>query len=134
MSVPSGLSDGTINKTGAFRFLATKVGFNPPTIGNGLSRKLIRQEIEGSLRRLGTDHVDLYYAHKDHRADPLEETLAALRGRDPREGSDALQMVCAYLIGLLFTFLGEPLTTHLIRITWPGLTNEEADGGEREIR
>ena len=64
----------------------------------------------------------------------LEEALAALRGRDPQEGSDALQTVCAYLIGLLFTFLGEPLTTHLIRITWPGLTNEEADGGEREIR
>jgi aryl-alcohol dehydrogenase-like predicted oxidoreductase len=57
--------------------LATKVGFNTPDIGNGLSRKIIRQEIEGSLRHLGTDHVDLYYAHKDHRSDPLEETLAA---------------------------------------------------------
>jgi aryl-alcohol dehydrogenase-like predicted oxidoreductase len=57
--------------------LATKVGFNTPAVGNGLSRKVIRQEIEGSLRRLGTDHVDLYYAHKDHRADPLEETLGA---------------------------------------------------------
>jgi aryl-alcohol dehydrogenase-like predicted oxidoreductase len=58
-------------------FLATKVGFNAPRVGNGLSRKVIRQEIEASLRRLGTDHVDLYYAHKDHRSDPLEETLAA---------------------------------------------------------
>jgi aryl-alcohol dehydrogenase-like predicted oxidoreductase len=58
-------------------FLATKVGFNTPAVGSGLSRKIIRQEIEGSLRRLGTDHVDLYYAHKDHRADPLGETLAA---------------------------------------------------------
>ncbi len=57
-------------------FLATKVGFNTPTVGNGLSRRLIRQEIEGSLRRLGTDHVELYYAHKDHRADAIEETLA----------------------------------------------------------
>jgi aryl-alcohol dehydrogenase-like predicted oxidoreductase len=57
-------------------FLATKVGFNRPTVGNGLSRKVIRQEIEGSLRRLQTDRVDLYYAHKDHRADSLDETLA----------------------------------------------------------
>lgn len=58
-------------------FLATKVGFNTPAVGNGLSRTIIRQEIEGSLRRLGTDHVDLYYSHKDHRADALEETLGA---------------------------------------------------------
>jgi aryl-alcohol dehydrogenase-like predicted oxidoreductase len=56
--------------------LATKVGFNTPTVGNGLSRRIIRQEIEVSLRRLGTDYIDLYYAHKDHRSDPLEETLA----------------------------------------------------------
>jgi aryl-alcohol dehydrogenase-like predicted oxidoreductase len=58
-------------------FLATKVGFNRPPTGNGLSRAIIRREIEGSLRRLGTDRVDLYYAHRDHRGDPLEETLAA---------------------------------------------------------
>ncbi len=58
-------------------FLATKVGFNRPPTGNGLSRALIRSEIEGSLRRLDTDRVDLYYAHKDHRSDPLEQTLAA---------------------------------------------------------
>ncbi len=58
-------------------FLATKVGFNTPAVGSGLSRRVIRQEIEASLRRLGTDHVDLYYAHKDHRSDPLEETLEA---------------------------------------------------------
>ena len=56
-------------------FLATKVGFNTPAKGTGLSRKMILQEIEGSLTRLGTDHVDLYYAHKDERTDPLEETL-----------------------------------------------------------
>ncbi|MCX7030632.1 MAG: aldo/keto reductase [Spirochaetes bacterium] len=58
-------------------FLATKVGFNTPKVGNGLSRSVIRREIEGSLRRLGTDRIDLYYAHKDHRSDPLVETLAA---------------------------------------------------------
>ncbi len=64
-------------KNRAELFLATKVGFNTPAVGNGLSRRIIRQELEGSLRHLGVDHVDLYYAHKDHRPDPLEETLGA---------------------------------------------------------
>jgi aryl-alcohol dehydrogenase-like predicted oxidoreductase len=58
-------------------FLVTKVGANPPAVGWGLSRKVIMQEIDESLRRLGTDRVDLYYAHIDSRADDLEETLAA---------------------------------------------------------
>jgi aryl-alcohol dehydrogenase-like predicted oxidoreductase len=58
-------------------FLASKVGFNRPKVGPGLSRKIIRQELEGSLRRMGVDHLDLYFAHTDHRADPLEETLGA---------------------------------------------------------
>ena len=42
-----------------------------------LSAAIIKREIEGSLKRLGTDHVDLYYAHQDRREDPLEETLGA---------------------------------------------------------
>lgn len=58
-------------------FLATKVGFNTREIGHSLSAQTIVRELEGSLRRMGTDYVDLYYAHKDHRADPLEETLEA---------------------------------------------------------
>ncbi len=56
-------------------FIATKVGFNTPDLGHSLSRKTILQEFEGSLKRLQTDYVDLYYAHKDHREDALEETL-----------------------------------------------------------
>ena len=56
-------------------FLATKVGFNTPQLGHGLSKEIILQEFEGSLKRLQTNYVDLYYAHKDHREDPLEETL-----------------------------------------------------------
>jgi aryl-alcohol dehydrogenase-like predicted oxidoreductase len=58
-------------------FLATKVGFNRPDVGRSLKPKVIRSEIEGSLKRLGTDHVDLYYAHTDVREDPLEQTLDA---------------------------------------------------------
>ncbi|WP_405094130.1 aldo/keto reductase [Micromonospora sp. NBC_01392] len=44
----------------------------------GLSRKHIMSEIDASLRRLGTDHVDLYQIHRLDPATPIEETLEAL--------------------------------------------------------
>jgi len=43
----------------------------------GLSRKHIRESIDGSLRRLGTDYVDLYQAHRYDTETPLEETMQA---------------------------------------------------------
>ena len=46
--------------------------------GHGLSRKAIMQEIDDSLRRLGTDYVDLYQIHRWDNATPIEETLEAL--------------------------------------------------------
>jgi len=52
--------------------IATKVGYD-----KGLAPERIAEAAEASLRRLGTDYVDLYYAHKDDAATPLEETLAA---------------------------------------------------------
>ncbi len=58
--------------------IATKVGFNRDDIGPSLSRETIEKESAGSLKRLQTDRVDLYYAHADIRTDPLEETLGAL--------------------------------------------------------
>ncbi|MGH3498173.1 MAG: aldo/keto reductase family protein [Nocardioidaceae bacterium] len=44
---------------------------------SGLSRKHLRESIEGSLRRLKTDHVDLYQAHRYDHETPLEETMEA---------------------------------------------------------
>jgi len=44
---------------------------------SGLSRKHILESIEGSLRRLRTDHVDLYQAHRYDTETPLEETMQA---------------------------------------------------------
>src|SRR3712207_1060467 len=44
----------------------------------GAGADTLRHALDGSLRRLGTDHVDLYYVHVDDRRTPLEETLAAL--------------------------------------------------------
>jgi aryl-alcohol dehydrogenase (NADP+) len=60
--------------------LATKV-FNrmrPGPNGAGLSRKAVLTEIDASLRRLGTDYVDLYQIHRWDPATPIEETMEAL--------------------------------------------------------
>ena len=46
--------------------------------GGGLSRKAIMSEIDNSLRRLGTDYVDVYMIHRLDSDTPLEETLEAL--------------------------------------------------------
>ena len=46
--------------------------------GAGLSRKAILAEIDASLKRLGTDHVDLYQIHRWDYGTPIEETLEAL--------------------------------------------------------
>lgn len=46
----------------------------------GASAKVLRESLEGSLRRLGTDRIDLYYVHVDDRSTPLEETLETLAG------------------------------------------------------
>jgi len=46
--------------------------------GRGLSRKAIFQEIDASLKRLGTDYVDLYQIHRWDAVTPIEETLEAL--------------------------------------------------------
>lgn len=60
--------------------LATKVHgrMRPGANGAGLSRKAIFQEIDASLKRLGTDYVDLYQTHRWDANTPIEETLEAL--------------------------------------------------------
>jgi aryl-alcohol dehydrogenase-like predicted oxidoreductase len=60
--------------------LATKVHGvrRPGPNGGGLSRKHILSEIDASLKRLGTDYVDLYQIHRLDHETPIEETLEAL--------------------------------------------------------
>src|SRR5215217_7131605 len=48
----------------------------PGVNDRGLSRRHIIQQVENSLRRLGTDYIDLYYAHNPDPDTPLEQTLA----------------------------------------------------------
>lgn len=61
-------------------FLATKCGVRP--VGEnqfgGLSAEAVLSAVEGSLKRLQTDYIDLYYIHADWRETPLEEMLGAL--------------------------------------------------------
>ena len=63
--------------------LATKFGMdmggaNGPDWGARASRRYVRKAVEASLRRLGTDHIDLYQLHQPDLVTPVEETLEAL--------------------------------------------------------
>jgi aryl-alcohol dehydrogenase (NADP+) len=60
--------------------IATKVHgpMRPGPNGAGLSRKAILTEVDHSLRRLGTDYIDLYQIHRLDPRTPIEETLEAL--------------------------------------------------------
>ena len=60
--------------------IATKVNgaVRPDVNGHGLSRKAILTEVDNSLRRLGTDYIDLFIIHRFDYETPLEETLETL--------------------------------------------------------
>ncbi|MFK4088416.1 aldo/keto reductase [Kribbella sp. NPDC020789] len=72
--------------------IATKVGWEPLVVGGfpeqteGLGSAAIDAALELSLRRLGIDHIDLYWAHRDDRNTPMEETIAAF-GRHHAAGT-----------------------------------------------
>jgi aryl-alcohol dehydrogenase-like predicted oxidoreductase len=55
--------------------IATKVGSEIPGQGKGLSKAWITRQVEASLKRLQTDHIDLYQSHRDDPSTPVEETL-----------------------------------------------------------
>ena len=57
--------------------LATKVGSETKEHGFDISKKHILKSIDESLKRLGTDHIDLYYTHFDDKVTSVEETLSA---------------------------------------------------------
>jgi len=79
-----GLSEEYIGKAIAGRrdevVLATKTGFplHEGPNGQGLSRRRIIASVEASLRRLGTDYIDLFYLHRPDPHTPIDESLRAL--------------------------------------------------------
>ncbi|MBO9123737.1 MULTISPECIES: aldo/keto reductase [unclassified Rhizobium] len=84
---PPGLSEELLGKAlKGYReevVIATKFGMdtegaNGRDFGVRGSRRYIRRAVEASLRRLGTDHIDLYQLHTPDRTTPIEETIAAL--------------------------------------------------------
>jgi aryl-alcohol dehydrogenase-like predicted oxidoreductase len=85
---PDGGSERVLGKLLAGRrdevVLATKFGHPSVDMGYGPAagakggRAYIRRAVEGSLRRLGTDHIDLYQMHMPDPVTPIDETLAAL--------------------------------------------------------
>ena len=57
--------------------IATKVGMEMGPQDKGLSKAYILRAVEASLKRLQTDHIDLYQSHRDDPSTPLDETLEA---------------------------------------------------------
>src|SRR5438477_4207515 len=84
---PAGASEELLGRALGSRrdevVVATKFGMdtrgaNGPDWGVRGSRRYIHRAVEASLRRLGTDHIDLYQMHEPDRTTPIEETLRAL--------------------------------------------------------
>lgn len=62
----------------ATKFGMDMEGLNGPDRGARASRRYVRRAVEASLRRLGTDHIDLYQLHQPDLVTPVEETLEAM--------------------------------------------------------
>jgi hypothetical protein len=107
--------------------LATKVFFpmGPGPNDRGLSRKHVLAGIDASLRRLRTDHVDLYQVHRWDDETPIEETIADATV-DPADGLTTPAITSkAGAAGTRASKAVFPLmvaaTTRVRRRTWPGL-------------
>jgi aryl-alcohol dehydrogenase-like predicted oxidoreductase len=74
-ALPAGVRDDVVLAT---KFGMDMKGLNGSDHGVRGSRRYVRRAIEGSLRRLLTDHIDLYQLHEPDPVTPIEETLAAL--------------------------------------------------------
>ncbi|MET8048975.1 aldo/keto reductase [Streptosporangium sp. NPDC005286] len=105
--------------------LSTKCGARPTVPGDrtldsaeGLSAKAIAAAAEGSLRRLGTDHVDVYWAHIEDRSTPLEETLGAFAelvgaGKVREIGASNVRAWSLERARAISRATGRPLYTHV---------------------
>jgi L-glyceraldehyde 3-phosphate reductase len=80
--------------------IATKAGYDmwPGPYGDGGSRKYLLASLDDSLRRLGLDHVDVFYSHRFDSDTPLEETMGALDAA-VRQGKALYAGISSYSAG-----------------------------------
>lgn len=123
--------------------IATKVGYeiHPGPYGTGTSRKAVLQGIDGSLRRLHLDYVDLYYAHRFDDTVDIEETVRALdevvrQGKALYIGVSNYQTPQAQEAIALFRDLGTPFVVNQMsynmfnrNVETTGLTDVMRDAG-----
>lgn len=114
--------------------ITTKVGYRtiPGPYGHFLSRKTILQSIDQSLKRLGTDYVDIYYAHRFDPHTELEETAAALddvvrQGKALYIGISNFDVQQTEAITKLFKKMGTPFTVN--QVSYNILNREAEDSG-----
>jgi aryl-alcohol dehydrogenase-like predicted oxidoreductase len=72
------LGEALADRARSSYILATKLFFPMTQSDRGLSAAQIEKQLDASLKRLGTDHVDLYQCHRYDEETPLEETMRAL--------------------------------------------------------
>ncbi|MBE2998890.1 L-glyceraldehyde 3-phosphate reductase [Nocardiopsis sp. HNM0947] len=107
---------------------------------NGGSRKYLLSSLDSSLRRMGLDHVDIFYSHRPDPDTPLEETLTALHhavtsGRALYAGISSYSPAATREAARIMRELGTPLVVHqpsysmLNRWVEDGLLETAADEG-----
>jgi L-glyceraldehyde 3-phosphate reductase len=99
--------------------ISTKAGYDmwPGPYGDGGSRKYLLASLDGSLSRLGLDHVDIFYSHRPDPQTPLEETMGALHtavqsGRARYVGISSYSDVRTAEAVRVLRELGTPLLIH----------------------
>ena len=117
--------------------LATKVFFpmHDGPGGSGLSRKAIMEQIDASLRRLGTDYVDLYQIHRFDPHTPVEETMEALH--DVVKAGKAQVPRCVVHVGLavrLDAARRRAQRLDAVRLDAEPVLPPPARGGARDVR
>lgn len=114
--------------------IATKVGMAMPG-GSGLSADWIAHSVDASLGRLQTDYIDLYYAHQDDQATPLEETLTAF-DKLVRAGKVRAIAASNYSASRLSEALGISAANGLVRYAalQPGFNLVDRTGFDRALQ
>ncbi|CAB4722442.1 MAG: L-glyceraldehyde 3-phosphate reductase [Actinobacteria bacterium] len=99
--------------------ISTKAGYDmwPGPYGDGGSRKYLLNSLDDSLRRMGLDHVDIFYSHRFDPETPLEETMGALHtavtsGRALYAGISSYSPERTVEAARILTDLGTPLFIH----------------------